>query len=94
MHIDMKVDGVTVSVEVEDVEDYGTPLENVVDILVEPALLALGYHPDSIQEIFASYANPSDTFEDDVEGDELEGTYNQGFIDGYDQGLTDGEENN
>ena len=81
MKINIEVDDVAVSIAIApDGDDPGCPVSQVIDVLIEPALLALGYHHESIRDAFASYNRVSD--------DEA---WDAGFSQGYDDGVSDGK---
>ena len=96
MKINMEVDDVAVSISIlVDInhrmftnalaigaDECGMTAAKVVDVLIEPALLALGYHQDSIHEVFASYARTNDEEEKDE-------TWEAGFAQGYKDGSED-----
>lgn len=85
MKINMEVDDVAVSIAVApDGDDPGRIVSEVIDVLIEPALLALGYHHESIRDAFASYSRVSD----DEGKDEV---WDAGFSQGYDDGVSDGK---
>jgi hypothetical protein len=85
MKINMEVDDVAVSIAIApDGDDPGCTVSQVIDVLIEPALLALGYHHESIRDAFASYSRVSD----DEEKDEV---WDAGFSQGYDDGVSDGK---
>ena len=83
MKINMEVDDVAVSIAIAaDGDDPGRIVSEVIDVLIEPALLALGYHHESIRDAFASYKRVSD----DEGKDEV---WDAGFSQGYDDGVSD-----
>ena len=85
MKINMEVDDVAVSIAIApDGDDPGRIVSEVIDVLIEPALLALGYHHESIRDAFASYKRVSD----DEGKDEV---WDAGFSQGYDDGVSDGK---
>jgi hypothetical protein len=85
MKINMEVDDVAVSIAVApDGDDPGRIVSEVIDVLIEPALLALGYHHESIRDAFASYKRVND----DEGKDEV---WDAGFSQGYDDGVSDGK---
>ena len=85
MKINMEVDDVAVSIAIApDGDDPGRIVSEVIDVLIEPALLALGYHHESIRDAFASYSRVSD----DEGKDEV---WDAGFSQGYDDGVSDGK---
>ena len=81
MKINLEVDNVTISIAIAPDDDkLGKAASEVVDLLIEPALLALGYHPDSIRRVFASYESANDEEEKDE-------TWEAGFSQGYADGI-------